>query len=356
MALPVSSVSSVVTATVYSVVWPATEALVRRCMALETDAMLERHRSAHTKAQDQLDRPFFEAWDRFASPAVRGLEAFPERYPCNGSSEAIREIIRQASWKGQMLVVFDGDYEGYEVLAEGQGTTVLRVDRARWRETLAEWESHGVPWGTGGAQWWVSQPSAIDGNVWPDFAEWLAGTDALVGCDVWVDLTYVGRARLQAPIDLAQRPAVAGVVFSLSKVMGAYYRRIGGCLSRVEIPGLWGNRWFKNLDSLFLGQRWLAQAGNALTEGQRYAHEQRRAMDRALQTLGGEAAWDAAGVRWQASDVPLLMYAVPAEKVPEGQEAIATMARRGRAQPVVWRLCLTPALEAILNGDPAHVA
>ena len=42
-----------------------------------------------------------------------------------------------------------------------------------------------------------------------------------------MDLTYVGRARLQQALDLRQAPAVAGVVFSLSKVMGAYQLRAG---------------------------------------------------------------------------------------------------------------------------------
>lgn len=342
--------------TVYSVVWPATEVLIRRCLTEEIDALMARHRQSFTQTQDALHEPFMDAWRDFAGPAVRGLATFDEAYPCSGSSEAIREIIRQASWKQQALVIFDGDYEGYEAIARMQNTSVIRVDRADWRQTMDRWQTHGVPWGAGGAQWWVSQPSAIDGNDWLDFADWLAATDTLPGCDVWIDLTYLGRARLQQTIDLRHRPAVAGVVFSLSKVMGAYYRRIGGCLSRMAVPGLWANRWFKNLDSLFLGQRWLEGAGDAISEGQRYAQEQNQAMAIALESLGGESAWCDAGTVWRPSDVPLLMYAAPVRDAAPGFQPLFDKARRGQHGMAGARLCLTPTLEAMISGSSHRVA
>ena len=344
-----------VSLTVYSVVWPATEALVRRCLTLEVEAMLERHRDAFTKHQDALHAPFFSAWRAFVAPAVKGLEAFTEEYPCAGSSEAIREIIRQASWKQQALVIFDGDYEGYEAIAQAQQTPVIRVDRQRWRETLALWREQGLPWGEQGAQWWVSQPSAIDGNAWTDFSAWLLEVDTLAGCEAWVDLTYVGRARLDTAVDLTAHPCVAGVVFSLSKVMGAYYRRIGGCLSRSEVPGLWANRWFKNLDSLFLGQQWLEQAGDALSEGLRHRDLQAQAMNRALAAMGGQHAWEQAGVRWQASDVALLMHADPTGSAPVAHQELWDACKRGQHKNASARLCLTPAIETLLK-ETNHVA
>lgn len=346
-----------VSTTVYSVVWPDTERLIRRCMQEETDAMMALHRDAHTKKQDGLHEPFFEAWQRFSQSALTwNPDQFPEHYPVNGSSEAIREIIRQATWKHQDLVVFDGDYEGYEVMATMQGTRIHRVSRSLWREVLTHWRYHGVPWRGRGAQWWVSQPSALDGNVWPDFEEWLEAMASWTdSCQVWVDLTYVGRARLARPIDLTS-PCVAGVVFSLSKVMGAYYRRIGGCFSRDPLPGLWGNRWFKNLDSLYLGQRWLEESPNALLEGARYRQQQALAIDRALQAMGGAEAWASAGVVWQASDVSLLMNApLPQLPVPGALSELWTAAGRGRYKQASRRLCLTPALVALLEETP-HVA
>lgn len=344
-----------VSLTVYSVVWPSTEALVRRCMIDEAELMLARHRQAFTKQQDALHGPFFDAWRTFARPAVLGLDEFTETYPCAGSSEAIREIIRQAAWKQQALVVFDGEYEGYEAIAMAQGTPVIRVPRGEWQATLAQWKTAGIPWGAGGAQWWISQPSAIDGNAWEDFQAWLDAVAQLPGCEAWVDLTYVGRARLQQALDLRQAPAVAGVVFSLSKVMGAYYRRIGGCLSRQEVPGLWANRWFKNLDSLYLGQRWLEQAGDALQEGQRHADLQQQAMAQALAAMGGEASWKNAGIAWKPSDVALLMHAEPTGVAPAGLEGLWDACRRGQTKNASARLCLTPALETLM-AEKTNVA
>ena len=339
-----------VSLTVYSVVWPETRALVLQCFQQEAERMLERHDEAFTKKQDALHAPFFEAWQRFVRPAVAGLEAFPYHYPCAGSSEAIREIIREMVLEDQTLVVFEGDYEGYDAIAQTQLTPVVRVDRRRWRETVVQWQREGFPWGDGGARWWVSQPSAIDGNVWAEFQDWLDAMDGLPNCKAWVDLTYVGRARLQATIDLTNHPAVMGVVFSLSKVMGAYYRRIGGCLSREPLPGLWANQWFKNLDSLYLGQRWLEGAGDAVSQGQRYRELQARAMAVALEALGGEQAWQDAGVSWKPSDVGLLMHADPTE-----HSALWAACRRGPQGTASARLCLTPTLERLLQENP-HVA
>ena len=344
-----------VSLTVYSVVWPATEALMRQCLVEEADALLSRHRCAFTKRQDGLNAPFFVAWKSFAASAVEGLDQFEQSYPTAGSSEAIREIIRTCVSRQQVLVVFDGDYEGYEALASHQGTRVVRVERRAWRETLENWRIHGAPFGPGGAQWWISQPSAIDGNVWPEFSEWLDAAATLEGCQVWVDLCYVGSATQSAPIRLPQHSALAGVVFSLSKVMGAYYRRIGGCLSREEIPGLWGNRWFKNLDSLYLGQRWLEQAKSAADTALAARAYQSQAFSRAMDVLGGSDLWSRSGIIWRPSDVPLLMHALPVGTPPSGWEHVWMAALRGKDAPASVRLCLTPSIEQIIQED-FHVA
>lgn len=349
---PLLPPDSPVSTTVYSVVWPDTEALVRACLTQDTDLLLERHRQAHLKSQDGMHLSFFEAWRTFAEPAVSGLDQFPEMYPCNGSSEAIREIIHEAAWQEETLIVFEGEYEGYEAIAQAQGTPVLRVARERWRETLQAWLLAGPPWRK--AQWWISQPSALDGNPWEDFHAWLDGCQQFPGLRVWVDLTYVGRARLTERIfRYGVPPVVAGIVFSLSKVMGAYYRRIGGCLARQPVQGLWANRWFKHLDSLLLGERWLQAHSNALEEGQRYALLQRQALDRALDQLDGAGRWRDAGVHWQASAVPLLMHArtpgrVDLSRLTPLQQQAWQAAGRGPEGRASRRLCLTPTLCSLL--------
>lgn len=340
-----------VSATVYSVVWPETRALVRRLMTQEVEQMLARHDAAHTKRQDGMHEDFFSAWNAFASSALDlPAQEFTEHYPTAGSSEAIREVIRQACWKGQDLVVFDGEYEGYEAIALAQGTRVHRVSRSNWQEELREWMLTGAPWGAGGAQWWVSQPSAIDGNVWAGFADWLHTVEAFPGCEVWVDLTYVGAARQAEKINLSVAPNVAGIVFSLSKVMGAYYRRIGGCMSRQPVEGLWANRWFKNLDSLYIGQRWCESSLPALELGQSRFALQCRALEEVNASLGG-GGWTKAGVLWQPSDVSLLIHARRPEADVSGElEAFWKASRRGIQAPASRRLCLTPTIERLLES------
>lgn len=350
--VPMISSNEAVSKTVYSAVWPPTEALVRQCMAHETEAMLDRHRLAHTKVQDSLHREFFTAWRQYAAATVDvDVVQFPHQYPCNGSSEAIREIIHTAVWNQQDLVVFDGDYEGYEVIAAIAGTRVHRVDRATWRATLTRWQAEGAPWQLAGrrAQWWVSQPSAIDGNIWDDFQDWLTSVSRLNNSvDVWVDLCYLGVTTRPFTVHL-DHSCVAGVVFSLSKTMGAYYRRIGGCFSRDALPGLWGNGWFKNLDSLYLGTRWLKDPtfqGRAWQA--RLSQWQHTAMERALNTE--REAFLTASIAWVPSDVALLMHADEPPSRATGLDRDSTAARwwaaaaRGAA-PTGRRLCLTPSFD-----------
>lgn len=354
MDMPMIRCDEAVSRTVYSAVWPETEALVRRCMAEETEAMLARHRQAHTKRQDAMHGEFFDAWLAYAQPFAR-LPALPHHYPSAGSSEAIREILRSALWQQQDLVVFDGEYEGYEAMAAMQGTTIHRIDRQRWREQIEQWLTQGTPWGRQGrrAQWWVSQPSAIDGNLWAEFEAWLGATEAL-GADtsIWVDLCYLGVTTRAFHLDL-DRPHVAGVVFSLSKTMGAYYRRIGGCLSREPLPGLWGNGWFKNLDSLYLGTRWLQ---TPVFQGDQWQAtllaRQHQAIARVLNSETGAAFADA-GIVWRPADVALLMCADPQVRAqPLGDAGRWWQASARGEAPAGRRLCLTPSLAT----EATHVA
>lgn len=345
--------NSPVSLTVYSAVWPATERLMAQCYREETEAMLARHREAHRKHQDGMHESFFDAWAALAAPTLDWNPAdFPEHYPTAGSSEAIREILRMAPWTQQSLVIFEGEYEGYEAIAGMQHTPIHVVRRADWAATLAEWNDRGPPW-HGQAQWWISQPSAIDGNVWPDFDAWLNALTELErrhpgSLQVWVDVSYLGvttrpwRAALTSPV-------IAGVVFSLSKAMGAYYRRIGGCWSRQPLPGLWGNRWFKNLDSLYLGERWLREQ---LRERNPTPHQLLQWQQQAMKRLD-------LSDHWQASDVPLLVHAREPHRAPptRGMEpAWWHLGARGPSDaPASRRLCLTPTLTTLFpkseDGD-----
>jgi hypothetical protein len=149
------------------------------------------------------------------------------------------------------------------------------------------------------------------------------------GARVVVDLTYVGAVAGPLPIDL-DRPAIGAVLWSLSKPFGVYYHRIGGLLSRDEVPALRGHHWFKNLFSLALGERLMASFSPGELPA-RHAAQQASALERAR----------AAGVlppAVKASDVVLLAHA------PAGDAAFEEY-RRGTG----LRFCLSPAMDAAIN-------
>lgn len=355
-----------VSSTVYSMVWPETEALARESFASHTEALLDRHRQPWLKRQDPMHADFFAAYERFAAPALlggaRALEAFAHRYPCAGASEAIRESVHQLGTLPQKpaMLVFDGEYEGYEAMGAIDGLSVKRLNRERWREELALFAQTGER-----ASFFISQPSAIDGSEWselPAFLDEVAKIKDRV--DVRLDLTYVGATASLSPVP-ADHPAVSQIFFSLSKPFGCYYRRIGGCYSREPIPSLWGNGWFKNLDALSLGEALLNSEPSPFARHQRWAPLQEAAVERANQTLADELA--SFGARVEAADSILLARVVfdtpegaqrfsqaRQSEQPSSERALARLACRGSdpAAPASYRLCLTPWMETLLSLDP----
>jgi hypothetical protein len=161
-----------------------------------------------------------------------------------------------------------------------------------------------------------------------------------------VDLTYVGTVGAPYAVDV-RSPVVHTVFFSLSKVFGVYYHRVGGALSRAPLTGLYGNRWFKNTFSLELGRR-LLESFPVQAIPRRYAAQQAKAVESVAAKLGVPAV---------ASDVVLLAH----HDWREGLPAAVSPLRRGASV----RYCLTPALDRLLHaaaaaaadgGDHAHAA
>src|SRR5918999_601042 len=98
---------------------------------------------------------------------------------------------------------------------------------------------------------WAERPHALYAEAYRDRQDTLH----LPFLEAW--------ARWSAPahrLDL-RSPSLGAVFFSLSKAFGVYYHRIGGVLSRAPLPGLEGNRWFKNVFSLALGTLLLERFG-----------------------------------------------------------------------------------------------
>ena len=313
---------------VYGLVLPETREMTRRLWAERPEILYE---NAYEEAQDFAHVALFERWQAWAAPVVSGLRDYPRRYATNGSSEAIRESIwslgKAAHDTGRTacLHVFAGEYEGYAAYARAAGVDVVAHDRSAWSDaTFAPDTVH---------RWYVSQPSAIDGNVWSGFPEFLRAM-AEREIEVAVDLAYLGATDRPLAVDVSP-PNVPYVFFSLSKVFGVFYHRIGGVLSRTPMLGLEGNKWFKNMFSLYLGASLIDETPSPTTLPARYRSVQTRACD----MLSARH-----GIPLVPSDVILLATTPPGD--------YPAAFRRGTG----YRYCLTPEMNRLLRGDGAEVS
>ena len=316
--------------TVYSLVWPETEQVVRQSLS-DVERLLERHRRPHLKQQDAIGPDFAAIWWEWSGIGSGSVHQWENFYPTAGASESIREVIDELSSKKGVLVVFDGEYEGYAAIAQGHNTPVQVINRSNWKD---EWTALQHLLNTGvlnNAQWWISEPSAINGCVWDGFDEFVTTVGSDPRVELWVDATYIGATVSPRVYSVISPKYIAGVVFSLSKPFGVYYRRIGGCFSRRPVKNLWGNMWFKNIDSIELGKLLLtAQSNTSLAS--KYQSEQARVLNH----------WNTGQANvWRASDVVLLAYATVRPDMETDERY-----RRGD----FYRVCLTPAMHKLING------
>ena len=184
---------------------------------------------------DSIHLPIIKRISEIYEPIVPGLENFAHSYPTSGSSEGLFHFLVQLKTKGvESISVLKGEYEGYEVQAANIG---LNVKRRGLEEAL----------GCKGEHWFISNPSARDGNILPDeFIKQLCDNENRL----IVDLAYVGATRPHA-FEIGHENII-GTVMSFSKPYGVFRFRIGGfAFSRVEVPSLYGNKWFKDVPALF---------------------------------------------------------------------------------------------------------
>lgn len=308
----------------YGIYYPETRRIVDALWAERPHDWYERN---YTGRQDAMHRPCFERWRAWTREAGVTLgDGYAHEYPTAGANEAIHALLAlHAAHGGRRIHVFAGDYEGYAYLGQALGLEVVSHARepGRYRESLAAAARSGDVF-------WLSQPSSIDGNLWSGFdafRDWLAG--AMSGVALVVDVTYVGAVAVESRIDL-DHDVVKAVIFSLSKPFGVYYHRIGGLVSRAEVPTLRGHHWFKNLFSVHLGERLMAAHGPRELPA-RYLPLQRETLERCV--AAGEAPPTA-----RPSDVVMLAHA------PAGDAAFA-----GYARGDGLRFCLSPGMDGALR-------
>jgi hypothetical protein len=314
-----------VTRTVYGIYYPETRRIVD---ALWAERPHDWYEGNYTGRQEAMHRHCFERWRAWTRAAGVTLgDGYPHEYPTAGASEGIHALLAlHAAHGGARIHVFAGDYEGYSYLGQALGLEVVVHwrDAERYPESIARAARPGDVF-------WLSQPSSIDGNLWAGFdrfRDWLA--TGAPGVRLVVDVTYVGAGDVEPRIDLGHE-VVEAVVFSLSKPFGVYYHRIGGLVSRTEVPTLRGHVWFKNLFSLHLGERLMAAHG-ARELPARYRTLQRETLDRCI--AAGEVPSTA-----RPSDVVMLAHA------PARVEGFAEYARGAGG----LRFCLSPGMDGALR-------
>ena len=322
--------------TIYSLVMPESEAALA-ALVRDEDALFDRYREPWTQKQDAMHEAYFDAWIGWSAPVVRFDAAdFPFRYPTAGASEGIFKLMSE--YLGRMRVkgteptihIFEGEYEGFPAYADALGIRCVRHDRSQWQAAAQAIDARGL--------FWISQPSAIDGQVWPHFEPFVQRL-AAERPDVAVipDLTYVGSVARPFGIAL-DSPNIPAFVISHSKPFGGYYHRIGGVFSRAECPTLFGNKWFKNLLSLAWGTE-MMRRHPVFALPAKYRAVQEEACRRAGQALGIGPL--------QPADVLLMGTASPGTA---GSGVLRTVLRGCPSEQIV-RLCLTPAMTVLI--DPA---
>jgi hypothetical protein len=298
-----------------------------------------RYHEPWNQKQDAMHEAYFSHWLRWASQIVSfRADDFPYRYPTAGASEGIFKIMAEyaatcrASGREPSIHAFEGEYEGFLAYAASLRLRTVTHRRDDWRDVPARIDRY--------AQFWVSQPSAIDGTVWDEFKDFVAMmAEAQPDVEVIPDLTYVGSVARHFRIELDHRNVPAFVI-SHSKPFGGYYHRVGGVFARREYLSLFGNKWFKNLQSLAWATEMMGRHG-VFDLPRKYRPVQEAAVDRVAGILG------IAGLR--PADVLLLGIAKPRHPV----SPLLSKVLRGSGSSQVIRLCLTPAMTCLIDPSMA---
>lgn len=269
-------------------------------------------RSDLTKFQDHA----FEALVALRGEEALGLDQFKFRYPTYGSDHAICEYMTHLRVDESLtsIYVFENDYEGYVERAKSRGLEPVSVSITSKPKDLTP----GV--------WFISNPSARDGNVLPNkvIDDLLAAGHRIV-----YDLAYLGTTG-EYEFDLRHEGIDAAFV-SLSKPYGLFSHRIGLSLFRRAVPSLIANElWFKNIFGLKLAAEVLTRI-----EGKSYARKYKARQSEIVDQLRKQS-----GLPLTPSDAFLLAHITETDAHSLTQEQQTTLKRYKRGPG--YRFCLTP--------------
>ena len=329
-----------VSATVYAFVSPNTRQTFDKVLgdtdSKEREDLHDMYEDAWTQKQDAMHEDFFNTWKQWVSPVLHiSPNDFPHYYPTAGASEPIREAISAYGNKARVkkttprIHVFAGEYEGYKHFADTYGIECVAHDRDHWKDSIDQINE--------GEQFYISQPSAIDGNLWnacDDFIETLH--DKKPDADVMFDITYVGCIAKDYTVR-TDHSNIRQIFFSLSKPLGVYFHRCGGSFTRENNPGLFGNKWFKGLLPMRLATA-IMQNHDVFEFPRLYKPFQETATEIASQKIGAAL---------KPSDV----YMIASTQAQENKNDIQHYLTRGAINDNkgVTRVCLTPTIDALVK-------
>lgn len=185
---------------------------------------------------DELHVPIIQRIRRQLSPLLPGLDTFANAYPTPGSSQALFTLMAEWKASGELssIAVLEGEYEGYTAYASS-----LRIPVTTHKTLLGHTPKKGEVW-------FVSNPSAIDGNF-IDPQTW--NTFIHTGHQIVYDAAYIGLVT-KGDVDTSS-PNIKAVTVSPSKVFGVFrYRLTGLCFTRHPVSSLYGTKWFKDIPAL----------------------------------------------------------------------------------------------------------
>lgn len=185
---------------------------------------------------DELHVPVIERISDRVGANLPGLNGFEHSYPTHGSSQAMFTLMAEWNAQGSMdsLAVLEGEYEGYGAYAESLKIPVVK------HQSLEDAEPKK------GQVWFISNPSALDGN-WIEEKTWQKFVAD--GNEIVYDAAYVGLTP-EASIDVSA-PNIRAVLTSPSKIFGVFrYRNTGVTHTRDAVNSMYGTKWFKDVPAL----------------------------------------------------------------------------------------------------------
>lgn len=233
---------------------------------------------------DELHIPVIDRIQARVEQSLPGLDTFANRYPCHGSSPAMFALLAEWHAQGTMesLAVLKGEYEGYAAYANMLAIPITVYDSLDQHEPKQ------------GEVWFVSNPSAVDGN-WIQRDTWNRFVAA--GHDIVYDAAYVGLTP-DGSVDVSASN-IRAVLTSPSKIFGVFrYRATGITYTREPAKSLYGTKWFKDIEALL----------DTLKLYESFDQHELASLYRKRQEHIVRSLEDYAGVDIQPSDVLLLAH------------------------------------------------